>query len=250
MKGKGLRKFLIDINHFKNILKMKTKFALSVFLVLLLSTGANAQLGIRGGVNMANEPQSFNSQSISQSFQSNNLTGYKIGLVYEMNPKNSGFGFEVGALFTQSGSTFKMDSSSVVNSIIKGYHEINYLEVPLNLRFRIGLGGLAGIFGTAGIFGGYTFSGKTTFESDTPNTTQEDAFDKFMDRIDYGYSYGFGVEILRKIQVGANWNKGLQKRDASKSLLDKIKTESNETVPNLESKSSLNSFTVSLTYLF
>ena len=229
---------------------MKSKFAISVILVLLLSASANAQLGIRAGVNMANELQSFNNEAISKAFQSSNLTGYKIGLVYEYNPKSTGFGFEAGALFTQAGGTFKMDSSNVVNSLIKGYHEINYLEVPLNLRYRIGIAGIIGIYGTAGIYGGYIFSGKTTFENEISSLAHSDSFNTFMDRIDYGYSYGAGVEILKKLQVGVNWNKGLQKKDTNKSLLDKITTENGNTVPNLEAKTSLNSFTVSLTYLF
>lgn len=143
-----------------------------------------------------------------------------------------------------------MDSTSVIQSLIKGYHELNYVEVPMNVRLRLNFGGVVGLFGTAGIYGAYALKGKTVFESDITTLIQEESFDSFMDRIDYGYSYGGGVELLRKIQLGLQWSKGLQKRDASKNILDKIKTESGGIAPNLTAKSSSSVFSITLTYLF
>lgn len=228
---------------------MKNRFIFTTF-ILLFTVTAFGQVGLRGGINTASEIHSFSQNDISAAFQGENLTGYQVGLVYQFNPKRSGLGFEIGALLSQKGSVFRMDSASIVQSLIKGYHEINYVEVPINLRLRLSFGGIIGVFGSAGVYGAYALRGKTVFESDIATLIQEESFDSFMNRIDYGYSYGGGVELLKKIQLGFQWSQGLQKRDANKNILDKITTESGGLAPNLTAKSSSKVFSVSLTYLF
>jgi len=115
---------------------MKTKILL-LFIALSVSAASHAQIGLRGGVNMANEIRSFNKEEIQGAFQSDNLTGYQIGLVMQLNRKKTGLGMELGALLSQKGSSFRFDSTGVVNSFVKAYQEINYIEVPLNLRYRL-----------------------------------------------------------------------------------------------------------------
>lgn len=225
-------------------MKLKTTI-LSVFLILF-STVSYAQLGIRAGVNMANELHSFNLESIESALQSENLTGFQAGLVYQLNPKKSGLGFEVGALFAQKGGIFKFDKNDVIQSLIKGYREVNYIEVPVNLRLKISSGGVVGLYGNAGIYGAYALKGKTVFESDIATLVKEDTFDGFMDRIDYGYSFGGGIELVRKLQIGVNYSQGLQKRDTDKSILEKL----DDGGLNLKATNTSKVFSISLTYLF
>ena len=65
--------------------------------------------------------------------------------------KKSEVGFETGALLSQKGSSFR-DSTSAGGVIKQGYKELNYIEVPLNLRGRITLG-LIGLYEFGGIYG-------------------------------------------------------------------------------------------------
>ena len=81
---------------------MKSKLFFILFLLGCTLSGY-AQLGIKAGVNLANEIKSFSRQDLQESFSSKNLTGYQIGLVYQAMPKKSGLGVEVGALLTQKG---------------------------------------------------------------------------------------------------------------------------------------------------
>ncbi len=228
---------------------MKVKYFV-LTMMLISVTNTFAQIGIRAGVNTANELHSFNREELSAFYHNNKLTGYQIGLVYQANPQKSGLGFEVGALLSQKGGIFEFDKGNLSGSIVKGYHEINYLEVPVNLRLKLGFGGIVGVFGTGGIYGAYALKGKTVFESDLGELVHADNFDSFIDKIDYGYSFGCGIELLRKIQVAASWNRGLEKKAADKNLLDKIEDESGIPSPNLTAKKSMNTFTVSLTYQF
>ena len=190
---------------------MKCKFFCPLFLMLLLVTGMHAQLGIRAGINMANEINTFSQSELKAGFNSTNLTGYQIGLVYQVMPKNTGFGIESGVLYSQKGSSFS-DSTNIANVIKQGYKELNYLEIPVNIRYRLSLGGVA-LYGFGGVYVGYALNGKTVDE--TTNDIQDETFSGFSDHTDYGYNIGGGVELFKKIQFGATWSQGLKNTSAS-----------------------------------
>ena len=185
---------------------MKIKLiSLVAFLCLSFSQLAYGQFGIKGGVNLANEINSLNSSSIASGLNVNNLTGYQLGVVYQAMPKKSGFGIEIGALLSQKGST--IDSTNLDYSIKQGYRELNYIEVPLNLRYRLTLG-FIGIYGFGGVYGAYQLSGKIVDE--ITGITLNETFTDFMSHVDYGYNFGAGLELFRKIQLGATWSQGIK----------------------------------------
>ena len=193
-----------------------------MLMTLLYSTGIFAQLGIKAGLNMANEIRSFDQPDVAASFKSSNLTGYQIGLVYQAMPKKSGMGLEIGALLSQKGSSFHFDSINVNNVLRNGYKEINYLEVPLNIRYHLILG-LVGVYGFGGIYGGCALNGSTVTES--TSTTEKETYKTFADRVDYGYNFGAGVELFRKIQLGATWSNGIKSTtNNSSSFKNKVFT--------------------------
>ncbi len=212
---------------------MKTKNSFLLLAFLFCATGSFAQLGIKAGVNMANEIKSFSQQAIADGFSSKNLTGYQIGLTYQAMPKNSGLGCEVGVLLSQKGSAFS--DTTFIATIKQGYRELNYVEVPFNLRYRLTLG-FIGVYGTAGIYGGYALSGKTVDEMS--NNIQGETFNSFMDHVDYGYNLGAGVELFKKIQLGATWSRGLKNTAGTNAGLPTPTTASNRV------------FSVNLVYLF
>jgi hypothetical protein len=184
---------------------MKSRNIFFVIILLICTSAIYAQLGIRAGVNKATEIISFSQANVASTFYSNNLMGYQIGLVYQAMPKKSGFGVEIGAMLSQKGST--IDSTNIAYSIKEGYKEINYLEVPINIRYRLSLG-FIGIYGFGGVYGGYALSGKMVNE--TTEHSSEERYQSFIDRSDYGYNFGAGIELFKKIQFGATWNKGLK----------------------------------------
>lgn len=212
---------------------MKNKNCYFLIALLFCSTGLFAQFGIKSGVNMANEIKSFSQAAITDAFSSRNLTGYQIGIVYQAMPKKSGLGCEVGAMLTQKGSTFT--DSTDITSIKEGYKELNYIEVPFSMRYRLTLG-FIGIYGTAGIYGGYALSGRTVDE--IANTVQDETFSTFMDHVDYGYNLGAGLELFKKIQFGATWSQGIKNTANSNVGLPLPTTATNRV------------FSINLVYLF
>lgn len=191
---------------------MKSRYIFAFTLLLLCSLRLSAQLGIKAGINMANELKSFSSGNAQSGFNSNNLTGYEIGLTYQFMPSKSGLGCELGALLSQKGSSFSDSTSTSASSstgyfMKQGYSELNYLEVPLCLRYRLSLG-LIGVYGTAGVYAGYALSGKTVNESTSVAVNR--SYPEFIDHLDYGYNFGGGLELFKKIQLGVAWSQGLK----------------------------------------
>ena len=185
---------------------MKCKLFSVIGALSFVTTGLFAQFGIKGSMNMATEINSFSQSDIREGFNTTNLTGYQFGVVYQLMPKKSGFGIETGALLSQKGSTFS-DSTNITNVIKQGYRELDYLDIPLNLRYRLSLG-LIGIYGFAGIYGAYALSGKTVNEK--TNSILKTSYSAFKDHLDYGYNFGAGFEFFKKIQFGATISQGIK----------------------------------------
>jgi hypothetical protein len=199
----------------------------------VLNSKAFAQFGIRAGINLANEIKSLRAQDISDGFKKENLTGYQIGLIYQAMPKSTGFGADLAVMLSQKGYVFT-DSQSVADMVIQGYKEINYLEIPLNLRYHM-KSGFFGIYGYGGLYGGYMLSGKSVDE--TQDSVEPLSSSDFMSRVDYGFNLGFGVEFFDKIQLGASWTNGLKEIEVEAS--------------NSNSNNSLNRvFSINLCYMF
>ena len=94
----------------------------------LFALTANAQLGIRAGVN-------FTDLKLSEEFQSaatNSQTGFHVGLNY--NAGLGPIGLEIGAYWTSVGTELKL-----ANNIqdLSTNVDINYIQVPVALRFNL-----------------------------------------------------------------------------------------------------------------
>lgn len=187
--------------------KMKHKKNVVLLVLLYFSSVTWAQLGLKAGVNVSNEIQSLSASELMAGYNSQNLTGYQIGLVYQLMPSKSGIGMEIGALINQKGSAYRVDSTSVNSPALEGYREIYYLEVPLNVRYRISLGTL-GLYGFCGGFCGYALNAKSVNETNT--TSEIISLGGFKKRLDFGYNLGAGIEFFKKIQLGGTWSQGFK----------------------------------------
>jgi hypothetical protein len=205
------------------------KIVFSILFIIIFITNTYGQFGIRAGVNMANEIRSFN--SIQNNFKSENLTAFHIGLVWQVPFGHTGFGTEIGALYSQKGSFFGYADNNSQN--LDSYDELNYIEVPLNVRFKLSAGGF-GIYGTVGAYAAYLLMGQTINEA--TYEVKNISFMRSNDHLDYGISAGIGVEVFRKIQLGATWSFGLKGNKIN--TLDELKMSKNKV------------FSVNLTYLF
>ena len=166
------------------ILYMKKSFTLvALVAALFVANPANAQLkfGLKGGLNITN--MSFDSGVVDQS----NQEGFFIGPTVKFSIPVVGLGFDLAALYDQRDA--KLNDETISQRSI---------NIPLNLRYTIGLGDLAGVYFAAGPQFGFNVGSKNIGVSDVSNF-------KFKDS-NLSVNLGAGVNLISHLEIGFNYN--------------------------------------------
>ncbi len=161
------------------------KRIISVLLVAVcigMAMPAQAQLkwGVKGGVNVAKV--TFDDKT----FQSDNMAGFFIGPMAEFTIPVIGLGIDGSLLYSQKG--IKAD-----NNAVKQYG----LDIPVNLKYNIGLGSLLGIYIAAGPDFYFDFSKDKNIRPDA-EVEKKGA--------QVGINVGAGVKLIKHLQIGVNYN--------------------------------------------
>lgn len=171
---------------------MKTKRFLSLTLLALLSVvfinTASAQLfryGIKGGLDVASPKVS------TDVFEVKNRVGFRIGGVLELKVPLTGFGVESGIYYGNRGFDVK-DSNGVSGDI----SNMNYVSVPILLKQRFSLLGVAGIYISGGVFGNARISGGELTINDVEYKPK---------KMQTGVDFGAGVSLLSHLDLGVNY---------------------------------------------
>ena len=157
-----------------------------VALVVASNVDAQVRFGAKAGLNIANAE--FNKDN----FSSDNVTGFLVGPTIEAMFGRGGLGIDLALLYSQKG--FDSDVDKVKNS---------YLEVPVNLKLKLGVP-LVNPYFTAGPYIGFRISGDKAWDVST--TIKEDIKAKSFSA---GMNFGLGAELFDKLQVGLNYGWGL-----------------------------------------
>ena len=154
-------------------MNMKKVFSvLMVAVALMMAAPAQAQLikfGVKGGLNMT--------KLDAEGLKSDNSTGFFIGPMAEFTLPIVGLGIDGAVMFSQLGKDeFKQQG----------------LEIPVNLKFSFGLGSMLGAYVAAGPDFFYNFK-DLKVEGGEAKKAQ------------VALNLGAGVKLLRKLQVGLNY---------------------------------------------
>jgi hypothetical protein len=158
--------------------------------VLLVVTPVKAQLklGVKGGLNITE--MSFSAGTLDKS----NRTGFFIGPTVKFSIPIVGLGIDVAALYDQRDS--KIEDNSVSEK---------YVNIPINLRYNIGLGDLASVFFAAGPQFGFNIGSKT-FDISSLANAQTTADQYKMKDSQFSINVGAGVALINHLEVGATYN--------------------------------------------
>ena len=170
-----------------NLYVMKIVKYLLIFALFSVSSIANAQFrfGAKGGMNIVNA--SFSRDII----KSDNIVGFHVGPTIEAMFGKGGLGFDAAVLYSQRG--FDSDVETVKNS---------YLEVPLNLKFKLGMP-LVNPFVAAGPYAGFRIGG-----GDAKNISS--VIDQMKTKsFAGGLNFIAGAEFFNMLQVSINYSWGL-----------------------------------------
>ena len=168
------------------IMKSSKYLLILVALFAVSTVGAQVRFGAKGGLNIAKAE--FNKDA----FKSDNITGFHVGPTLEAMFGKGGLGFDLALLYSQKG--FDSDEETVKNS---------YIEVPVNLKFKLGLP-LVNPYVAAGPYVGFRVSGDKAWNvsKDVKEQIKAKSFSA-------GMNFAIGAELFNKLQLGLNYAWGL-----------------------------------------
>lgn len=176
---------------------MKSYEKLFTLIVLVAATyfavPANAQLkfGIKGGLNITD-------MSLSKDvFETSNRTGFFIGPTIKFTLPIVGLGIDASALYDQREGELNVagDDNTIVSTRLKQ----KSINIPINLRYDIGLGSLAAVYLAAGPQFGFNVGDKN-------QSLYEDVVNWRLNSSNFSVNVGAGIMLLSHLQIGANYN--------------------------------------------
>ena len=155
--------------------------ALMIAICIAMAMPAQAQIhfGVKGGLNLSKA--SFS--NVSENFKKDNFTGFFIGPMAEFNIPIVGLGVDASLLFAQRGIKVSEGNDDIT---VKQ----NGIDIPVNLKYTIGLGSLLGIYIAAGPDFFFDFKKK-------------DYVDRKKAQV--ALNLGAGVKLLKHLQVGVTY---------------------------------------------
>jgi hypothetical protein len=166
------------------------KIILTLIVAILGIGAANAQLrfGVKAGLNL----NSLHFNSVSENFNSDNQCGWTAGVMTEFQIPLIGLCFDLSAMYTRMGS--EPESAGQDYSIAK-----NFLEIPLNIKYKFGLP-LVGNIIAPYLYTGPSFAfrlDKNTLNSFQSKTCQT------------AWNVGVGVELIKHLQIQGSYGFGM-----------------------------------------
>ena len=173
-----------------------------VSLVLLLTAmtlslqAQGVKFGLKGGLNISK--MSLNKDVI----KSDNQTGFYVGPTVKISLPLS-FGLDIAALYDQRSADVETGTSAASGSNqttpATGTEKITQktLNIPVNLRYNIGLGGSAGIYLAAGPQFGFPVGDKV-YNTKVGEYRLKDA--------NLSINFGAGVYLLKHLEIGFTYN--------------------------------------------
>ena len=167
---------------------MKKILTIAVLFAALMTTvpaKAEVKFGLKCGLNLTS--MSLDANAISKS----NQAGFFIGPTFKFTIPIVGLGFDASALYDQRKA--EVDDTSIKQQSI---------QIPINIRYGIGLGSTASIYFFAGPQFGFNVGDKD-IKTDVGNWTFKSS--------NISANVGLGLMLLSHLQISANYNFGLGK---------------------------------------
>lgn len=153
---------------------------------IFASTTAQAQIkfGVKGGLNVTD--MSLSADVIDKS----NQTGFFIGPTVKFTLPLVGLGIDAAALYDQRDAELNDEKISQKS-----------INIPVNLRYNIGLGSLAGIYVAAGPQFGFNVGDK---DFGWGSAEYENTFQ--MKKSNFSINLGAGLSLLKHLEIGFTYN--------------------------------------------
>lgn len=173
---------------------MRKIFTAAIVAATMLFSTSSAQaqvkFGLKGGLNVTN--MSLNSEV----FDADNQTGFFIGPTVKFTLPIVGLGIDASALYDQRDAKITVeDNGASVESKIKNQS----INIPINLRYGVGLGSTASVYLFAGPQFGFNVGDKN-------QSLFKDMGEWRLESSTFSVNVGLGAMLLSHLQISANYN--------------------------------------------
>lgn len=174
------------------------KFFTAAIVALSMMFGANnaqaqVQFGIKGGLNVTS--MSLDKDKL---LDTENQAGFFIGPTVKFTLPIVGLGIDASALYDQREAKIKGDiNGNKVETSSK--LKTQAINVPINVRYGVGLGSVANVFFFAGPQFGFNVGDKN-------QSLLKDAAEWKLKSSNFSVNVGLGFTVLSHLQVSANYN--------------------------------------------
>ena len=173
---------------------MRKIFTAAIVAATMLFSTSSAQaqvkFGLKGGLNVTNT--SLNSEV----FDADNQTGFFIGPTVKFTLPIVGLGIDASALYDQRDAKITVeDNGASVESKIKNQS----INIPINLRYGVGLGSTASVYLFAGPQFGFNVGDKN-------QSLFKDMGEWRLKSSTFSVNVGLGAMLLSHLQISANYN--------------------------------------------
>lgn len=177
------------MNAFKKIL-----VAVAVCAAAVAPASAQFRFGPRLGMNV-------NELHLNHKvFDSRNRAGFNGGVTAEFMIPALNFGIDASVMYVHRVSNVAEDPEDDASRMVNA--DCDYIEIPVNLKYKFGLP-VVGQFVSPYIFTGPSFAFRTSKKA------VEDFY--CAKKSDIAWNFGFGVEVIKHLQVSASYGLGMTK---------------------------------------
>ncbi|MBQ8737689.1 MAG: porin family protein [Bacteroidaceae bacterium] len=156
----------------------------AIAMVMAMPANAQFKFGVKAGLNVTNPSLS------KEVINADNRNGFFVGPMVEFTVPIVGLGVDAALLYDNK--SLKLENEESGQSVSETLH---YIDIPINVKYTIGLGSLASVYAATGPQFSYNIGGKNILKQSYA-----------LNKSDFSWNIGAGIKVLRHIQVGYNYN--------------------------------------------
>lgn len=165
--------------------------------VAVMAQSQKVKLGLKAGLNLANF--NFDESELKLS----NKTGFTAGFMVEI-PMAKNFSLQPELLYSEQGSKTSFSDKDVTNSHYKSTITLNYLNIPVMLKYYV----LQGLSVQAGPQIGILLKANNKYQDNFLGYENHESFDlkDYSKGIDTSINFGLGYQFKDKIYTDVRYN--------------------------------------------
>jgi len=168
-------------------------------LFMAIPAQAQFQWGLKAGLNLNKADFS----GLKDNFKAENMTGFFVGPMAEFTVPLIGIGVDASLLYSQRGSKI---SYAGINGSTDKTSKQHAIDIPVNLKYSIGLGDFASVFVTAGPDFVFNLSNDNLLEQLGDISGEDISIKNAAKKAEIGMNVGLGVKLINHLQLAVNYN--------------------------------------------